>query len=152
MHGYRENKELFSVAMAVMAFCEEKSAVDNSFDERTKDWCRDIEYTGLAYAVYKGLEDKNYNENAIKAYTNDLLETSEKYPLPEDPNAESDCWLGITCGEYLGYPTEEKLQVVEKALQEFADDEELGYLSEVFECHPEWRGSAFEQELAEFDI
>ena len=59
--------------------------------------------------------------------------------MPKNSDDESDCWLGVTCGQFLGYPTKDNEEIIEKALLEFSEDLEVGYLSEIFERHPEWR-------------
>ena len=140
-HGYRQNVKLFDTAMAVMAYCKERSNTDIDFARRIEDWCRDVEFTKIAYKVYQGCPS---NMEYLKGFTQEVIDYFDilKLPMPESDSDESDCWLGVTCGEYLGYPDKLNERIVEKALQEFADDVNVGYLGEIFSRHPEWEKTA----------
>ncbi len=139
-HPYRQNKKLFDTSMMVMAYCLEKAASDNSFRDDIKDWCRDKEFTALAFRVYENL-CCGHTLCSVKVLTDSILEDEvvSNLPMPKNSDDESDCWLGVTCGQFLGYPTKDNEEIVEKALSEFSEDLEVGYLSEIFERHPEWR-------------
>ena len=141
MSSYTDNKILFKTAMAVMAACNEKRKTDKDFNKRSEDWCRDAEYSALAYHVYGMLDGKKYSKNAARACTLDILddedEDIEKYPAPQG-NDDFISWHGITCGDYLGYPTANNILIAKKCLEEFEKDTEVGYLGEIFRRHPEW--------------
>ena len=138
-HNYRKNKDMFSTAMAVMAACMKRASEDLQFKERIADWDRDVEFSALAFRVYGMLVGGKYSESLVREHTLAVLdgEDIKRLPAPQD-NDDSDCWLGVTCGEYLGYPTQNNFEIVEKALSEFANDLSVGYLSDIFDRHPEW--------------
>ncbi len=141
MSSYTENRNLFKTAMAVMAVCNENRKVDWDFRIKTEDWCRDEEYSALAYHVYGMLNKKKYSEDSVREYTQDILDNEfediKGYPLPQGDD-DFIAWHGVTCGDYLGYPTAENIEIVKKCLKEFDEDTEVGYLGEIIRRHPEW--------------
>lgn len=138
MHNYRKNKKLFDTARVVMTYCNLRAENDENFAEKIKDWYRDKEFTALAYKVYN---ECPRNRQEIIDRTREILDNYDVtcLPMPKNDSDESDCWLGTTCGDYFGYPSENDESIIEQALQEFADDPDVGYLGEIFRRHPEWR-------------
>lgn len=142
-----KNKEsyLFKVAMAVMAYCVKKEEEDEHYYvEVFGNWCRDMEFTALAYRVYQKLRGREFDEALIARLTQKILDTEdvEKLPHPNNSNDEATICHGVTCGDFLGYPTLSNLVTAHNAIQEFEENMEYHYLAEVFDAHPEWVNKA----------
>lgn len=151
--AYMYNKELFKISMAVMVSCKLREKEDPEFAERTKDLCRDIEYSRLAFEVYNRRLAKAKNDqkdpNATIKYCRlsefsmtdtvlDSIDDIRNLPIPSG-NDDSDCWLGVSCADYLGLPgKKDVMAIVRQALYEFAADEDCGYIGEIIDKHPEW--------------
>ncbi len=138
----KKDKEttLFEVGMAVMAYCVQKEKNTEYYLEKLANWCRDNEYTRLAYRVYGKLRGRDADEDLIAELTQKVLDSEdvEKLPMPKASRDENAIWHGVTCGDFLGYPTDENLALAHKAIQEFEENLTYNYLSEVFNAHPEW--------------
>lgn len=67
--AYMYNKELFKISMAVMVSCKLREKEDPEFAERTKDLCRDIEYSRLAFEVYNRRLAKSKKSNIYIPFT-----------------------------------------------------------------------------------
>ncbi len=139
----RETREtkLFKVAMAVMAYCVQKEKEDEHYYvDVFGNWTRDGEFTQLANRVFKKLRGRKYDEVLIAELTQKVLDTEDvkKLPMPKKMEEEDIIWKGVTCGDFIGYPTLANLATAHNAIQEFEENMEYGYLSEVFDAHPEW--------------
>jgi hypothetical protein len=138
----KKDKEttLFEVGMAVMAYCVKKEKDEKYYLEKFANWCRDNEYTRLAYRVYGKLRGRDIDEVLIAKITQKVLNTEDvnKLPMPKASRDESAIWYGVTCGDFLGYPTISALVTAHNAIQEFEENLTYNYLSEVFDAHPEW--------------
>ncbi len=131
------NMELFKIAMATMARIKEMQKENSEIKELTEEWCRDVEFSAVAYAVAKQLDDIKYDEQAIdRIITIELLKS--ELPAPAD-ECDFDCWYGIVSGDYFGRPQRDNLMTLKEAFKEYAKDTSVGYLSQIFDRHPEWK-------------
>lgn len=133
------NQDLFYTSMTVMAICNEKSKEDIDFSFRVKDWSIKNEYTAIAYDIYKKLHC-GFIESSVRILLEDYLLKDETriLPLPESISDKTDCYFGLVCGDFLGYPDVDKLDVIKDALEEFYLDSTSTDLKDIFRNHPEW--------------
>ncbi len=143
MHKMR-NEKLFYTSMAVMAYCKEREKKDKKFKKATKEWFRDVEYAQLSYKVYRVLGNEPYSKEKIITTTEDIVNTQladvRFFAEPQEYD-QYDAWHGVTCGQYLGYPSKSSLEKVKKVFTEFPTYEDYE-LNLILRNHPWWSKTA----------
>ena len=141
--AYMFDENLFKTSMMVMVRCMELEKENKEIADWMEDWCRDVEYANLAYMVYSSIGNKEPQKEEVFAATDRLLgvggELNRYNSLSLSDKADSDSWLGVTCGNYLGLPTRETMDKVKLLLDEFMVMPKYGYLGEIIRTvHKDW--------------